>query len=47
MYILQVTEAFLEHVKGEIITDAKLIKQYLVSEYQNHFVKIAAPIAPK
>jgi hypothetical protein len=33
------------HVKGDIITDAKLVKQYIDSEWQNHFVKTAAPPA--
>lgn len=41
MFSLTVTENFLAHVKGDIITDAKLIKEYLESEWQNHFVKTA------
>lgn len=43
---LTVVENFLEHIKGEIITDAKLVKQYIDSEWQNHFVKIVAPADP-
>lgn len=43
---LIVVENFLEHVKGEVITDFKRIEQYLESEWQNHFVKKAvAPLA--
>jgi len=42
---LTVVEDFLTHIKGEIISDAKLVEQYLVSEYQDHFVKTAAPAA--
>lgn len=47
---LTVVENFLDHVKGEVITDAKLVKQYLDSEWQAHFVKTAplpADPAPK
>jgi len=36
---LLVVENFLEYVKGDIITDAKKIKQFLDSEWQGHFVK--------
>jgi hypothetical protein len=43
---LTVVENFLTHVKGEIIVDAKLIKQYLDSEWQNHFIKTEAPADP-
>ena len=46
MQVLLVVEAFLDHFKGEIITDAKLIKKYLTSEWQNHFVKTTAPADP-
>ncbi|WP_161539894.1 hypothetical protein [Glaciimonas sp. PCH181] len=45
MFALTVIENFLDHVKGDSITDAKLIKQYVDSEWQNHFVKTAAPPA--
>ena len=44
---LAVIENFLDHVKGDIITDAKLVKQYLESEWQNHFVKTTAPAETK
>ena len=44
---LTVIENFLDHVKGDIITDAKLVKQYLESEWQNHFVKTTAPADTK
>ena len=44
---LTVIENFLDHVKGDIITDAKLVKQYLESEWQNHFVKTTAPAETK
>jgi len=43
---LLVVENFLSHVKGDIITDAKLMKQYLESEWQNHFVKTTVPADP-
>ena len=43
---LTVIENFLDHVKGDIITDAKIVKQYLESEWQNHFVKTTAPADP-
>lgn len=42
MIALTVVENFLTHIKGEIISDAKLVEQYLASEYQAHFVKTAA-----
>lgn len=45
-FALTVVENFLTHVKGDVITDAKLIKQYLVSEWQNHFIKTDAPADP-
>ena len=41
--VLTVIEEFLDHFKGEVIADAKLIKKYIESEWQNHFVKTAAP----
>ena len=43
---LTVIEAFLSHVKGDIITDAALIAQYLESEWQSHFIKTPAPVDP-
>ncbi|MFC3111412.1 hypothetical protein ACFQAT_10465 [Undibacterium arcticum] len=46
MFALTVVENFLSHVKGDVITDAKLIKQYLASEWQNHFIKTDAPVDP-
>ena len=44
MFELVVIENFLDHVKGDIVTDAKTIEGYLDSEWQNHFVKKA--VAP-
>ena len=41
---LVVVENFLEHVKGEVITDFKKIEEYLESEFQNHFVKKAVTV---
>lgn len=46
MFALTVIENFLEYVKGDVITDQKLVKQYVDSEWQNHFVKTAAPADP-
>ena len=43
---LLVVENFLTHIKGDLITDAKLIKAYLESEWQNHFIKTEAPAGP-
>lgn len=43
---LLIVENFLEYIKGDLITDEKLIKQYLGSEWQNHFVKTQAPADP-
>lgn len=44
---LVVIENFLDHVKGDIVTEAKKIESYLDSEWQNHFVKKAvAPLVP-
>jgi len=43
---LVVVENFLSHVKGEIITDAEKVAEYLESEFQNHFVKKTASPAP-
>ncbi len=45
MFQLTVVENFLTFVKGDIITDPKLIKQYVDSEWQNSFVKTPAPPA--
>ena len=47
MFNLHVVENFLTYGKGDIITDAKLVKQLLDSEWQNHFVKVTAPATPK
>lgn len=47
MISLIVVENFLSHVKGDIITEAKLIKQYLESEWQNHFIKTTVPSTSK
>ena len=47
MFNLHVIESFLNYAKGDIITDAKLVKQLLESEWQNHFVKVAVPASPK
>lgn len=44
-FTLTVVENFKDHVKGDVITDSKLIKQYLESEWQNHFIKTSAPPA--
>lgn len=41
--ILTVNEAFLGHAKGDIIRDAEMIKQYIGSEWEGHFIKTAAP----
>jgi len=46
MFALTVVENFLTHVKGDVITDAKLIKQYLASGWQSHFIKTEAPVEP-
>jgi hypothetical protein len=43
---LTVVEGFLSYSKGDVITDPKLIKHYLVSEWQNHFIKTDAPADP-
>jgi hypothetical protein len=43
---LTVVENFLTHVKGDIIVDEKLVKQYLDSEWQSHFIKTEAPADP-
>lgn len=43
---LVVIENFLLHVKGDIITDPKLVKQYLESEWQAHVIKTQAPVDP-
>jgi len=43
---LTVVENFLDYVKGDVITDAKLVKQFIDSEWQNHFIKTAAPDDP-
>lgn len=43
---ITVIENFLGHVKGDVITDVKLIKKYLESEWQNHFIKTDAPVEP-
>lgn len=43
---LTVVEAFLSHSKGEVISDAAQVAQYVDSEWQGHFVKSAASAAP-
>ena len=46
--LLVVTD-FLEHVKGDLITDAKLIEQYLESGWQSNVMQTTtadAPVAP-
>lgn len=40
---LTVVEDFLTHTKGEVITDPALVKEYVRSDYQAHFVKTEAP----
>lgn len=41
MFHLVVVENFLNHVKGEVITDAEKVAEILESEWQAHVVKKA------
>lgn len=44
MISLLVVQNFLSYVKGDIITDAKLVKQYLASEWQNYVMQVATAL---
>lgn len=44
--VLVVKENFLDHRKGEMISDPKKVEEYTNSEWQNHFVKTSVPVDP-